>query len=119
MAQIVRKTLEAMAERFGTQAADCFAYVGTCIDACSFEVGPEVAAAFDARFVRQEPGSGQYFADLKQACAAQLLDFGVPAAQIEISPYSTVLHNADYFSHRKEKGVTGRMMALIGFKKEN
>lgn len=113
-AQIVGKTLEAMAEHFGTEAADCLAYVGTCIDECSFEVGPEVAAAFEADYHRYDTERGKYFVDLKKVCAAQLSNFGLMPHQIEISPYSTVLNNSDYFSHRKEGGVTGRMMAVIG-----
>ncbi|MEQ1743871.1 MAG: peptidoglycan editing factor PgeF [Saprospiraceae bacterium] len=115
-AGIVGKTLHVMAERFGTRGADCLAYVGTCIDECSFEVGEEVATAFDPAFTRYDPARAKFFVDLKKACAAQLLAQGLIADRIEISPYSTVLHNADYFSHRKEGGVTGRMLAVIGLR---
>ena len=113
-AGIVRKTLERMNAEFGTKGADCFAYIGTCIDECSFEVGEEVAVKFDPAFKRFDAAKGKFFVDLKKANTAQLLAFGVPENQVEISPYSTVLNNADYFSHRKEKGTTGRMMAVIG-----
>lgn len=111
---IIEKTLQAMTYHFGTRGADCLAYIGACIDECSFEVGSEVAAQFDSPFKRLDPERNKYFVDLKKACAAQLRSCGLPEAHIEISPYSTVLHNADYFSHRKENGVTGRMMAVIG-----
>lgn len=113
-AGIVGKALCVLAERFGTRGTDCLAYIGTCIDECSFEVGPEVAAAFPPDLKRFDPEHDKYFVDLKKACAAQLRAFGVPDQQIDISPYSTVVHNSDYFSHRKEGGVTGRMMAVIG-----
>lgn len=113
-AGIVAKTLHAMAEQFGSAGADCWAYVGTCIDECSFAVGPEVALAFSADFKRLDAAKGQFLVDLKKANLAQLLDFGLPAAQIEVSPYSTVLHQERYFSHRREGGVTGRMLAVIG-----
>lgn len=111
---LVSKTLGRLEQDFGTSGADCYAYVGTCIDECSFEVGPEVGVQFDEPFKRFDPGSGKYFVDLKRACAAQLRAFGIPMSQVEISPYSTVLNNADYFSHRLERGITGRMMAVIG-----
>ena len=117
-AGIVTKTLAVMAAHFGTIGADCRAYVGTCIDECSFEVGEEVAAAFADEFKRFDVARGRFFVDLKKANAAQLLAFGVPATWIEISPYSTVLHNADYFSHRQEQGRTGRMLAVIGMNDE-
>ena len=115
-AGIVQKTLQEMQESYGTQAADCLAYVGTCIDECSFEVGEAVAAQFADQLKRFDPEKGKYFVDLKKACAEQLQAFGLPEAQIELSPYSTVLNNADYFSHRKENGQTGRMMAVICIK---
>jgi YfiH family protein len=112
--ELVFKTLKMMSENYGTKGRDCFAYIGTCIDECSFEVGPEVAEQFEQDFKKPDPGRNKFFVDLKKANAAQLLRFGVPDDQLEISPYSTVLHNEDYFSHRKEKGITGRMMGLIG-----
>lgn len=113
---IVHQTLALMQSHFGSTGSDCYAYVGTCIDECSYEVGDEVAGAFDPAFKRLDEQNGKFFVDLKKANAAQLVHFGVPADQIEISPYSTALHNTDYFSHRKEQGITGRMMAIIGLR---
>ncbi len=114
--RIVHKTLLEMETRFGTRAQDCFAFVGTCIDECSFEVGDEVSEAFESTFKRWDAERQKFFVDLKKANAAQLQDFGVPASQVSISPYSTVLNNEDYFSHRKGRGTTGRMMAVIGMR---
>lgn len=112
---IITKTLARMQEEFGSQPKDCYAYVGTCIDDCSFEVGPEVAAQFSTSFVHSDPDTQQAFVDLKAANQQQLLDFGIPASQISVSNFSTVLHNGDYFSYRKEGGQTGRMLAVIGW----
>jgi YfiH family protein len=114
-AGLVAKTLVSMERRFGTRGGDCVAYVGTCIDEASFEVGPEVAEHFTPAFRRLDAARGKWLVDLKAANAAQLEAFGIPPAQIEISPYSTVLHRADYFSHRADGGVTGRMLAVVGF----
>jgi polyphenol oxidase len=114
--QIVFKTLQAMHAHFGTQPEQCYAYVGTCIDACSFEVGPEVAEQFAPEFCTFNAAQQRHFIDLKAANVAQLRIFGLPDSHIEISPYSTVLHNDDYFSYRHENGHTGRMLALIGLK---
>jgi len=113
---LVAKTLAAMTSRFGTQGVDCFAYVGTCIDEGSFEVGADVADHFKTGFKRFDAEKKKFFVDLKAANAAQLYVFGIPESQVEISPFSTVTHNNDYFSHRLERGTTGRMMAVIGVK---
>ncbi|AKD56781.1 peptidoglycan editing factor PgeF [Spirosoma radiotolerans] len=111
---IVTKTLTQMQQQFGTTAGQCYAYVGTCIDECAFEVGPEVAEQFDAAFRRANADSDKSFVDLKAANAYLLLTAGIPEKQVEISPFSTVLHNDSYFSYRAEQGQTGRMLAVIG-----
>ena len=113
---IVAKTLAMMQHQFGTTADQCYAYVGKCIDQNSFEVGPEVVKQFASAFTRHDVFTGKSYIDLKAANTQLLLDFGIPVGQIGISPYSTVLANEDYFSHRAEQGQTGRMLAVIGIK---
>lgn len=116
VAELVRLTLEAMQQRYNTNARDCYGYVGTCIDEISFEVGPEVADQFAPEYRRVDEFTQRTFINLRSANTKQLIDFGIPTAQIAISSFSTVLNNDDYFSHRLEKGQTGRFMALIGMK---
>ncbi len=111
---IVYKTLETMQDHFGTQPEQCYAYIGTCIDECSFEVNADVADHFPKEFKRFDTDLNKFLVDLKGGNKDQLREFGIPDNQIEISSFSTVLHNDRYFSHRKEKGQTGRMMAGIG-----
>ncbi|KAA3621700.1 MAG: peptidoglycan editing factor PgeF [Bacteroidetes bacterium] len=112
--EIVRKTLEQMSKQFGTNGEDCHAYIGTCIDECSFEVDADVADNFDLTFKRWDDHLKKFFIDLKAANKKQLLDFGIPDESIEVSPFSTFEHNERYFSYRKEKGQTGRMLGVIG-----
>jgi polyphenol oxidase len=119
VADITAKTIQMMQVEFDTKPNDCYAYVGTCIDESSFEVGEKVAELFAYEFKTMVKNGRKvkFFVDLKKANAAQLMKCGIPENQIEISSFSTVLDNHDYFSHRKEKGKTGRMMALIGVRK--
>lgn len=114
--ELVRLTLEAMQTRYNTNSRDCYAYVGTCIDETSFEVGPEVADQFAPEYKRVDAFTNRLFINLRSANTKQLTHFGIPTAQIAISSFSTVLNNEDYFSHRLEKGQTGRLMAIIGIK---
>ena len=116
---IIKKTLEKMSSRYGTNPGDCYVYIGTCIDECSFEVDEDVAKYFLTQHKRWDKEKNKFFVDLKKANEHQLLQCGVPKKQIEISPYSTVLHNSEYFSYRKENGKTGRMLAIIGMRKVN
>ncbi|GAB3020610.1 peptidoglycan editing factor PgeF [Spirosoma pulveris] len=113
---IVTKTVQAMQTQFGTQPKECYCYIGTCIDECAFEVGPEVAEQFSTAFRRDNITTGKSYIDLKAANARLLTDMGIPEHQISISPFSTVLNNDQYFSYRAENGETGRMLAIIGIK---
>lgn len=111
VAQIVYKTAKRMMENRGSNPDDIRAYIGPCISLARFEVGDEVASQFDSDF-KTRIGS-KWHVDLKAANKAQLQSVGIQ--QIEVDPACTVENNADFFSHRTEKGVTGRMLALIGF----
>ncbi|MHA8082564.1 peptidoglycan editing factor PgeF [Aquirufa sp. A-Brett2-15D] len=111
VAGIVEKTAKRMIENRGSNPANILAYIGPCIGLANFEVGDEVAAQFAAEYKTRV--NNKWHVDLKAANAAQLEKLGI--TQIEIDPACTVENNGDYFSHRKEKGFTGRMIALIGF----
>ncbi len=110
VAQIVRKTANAMIEA-GSNPADILAYIGPCISFENFEVGDEVAEQFE----QKEKRGNRWHVDLKATNAEQLRDVGIN--QIEISEYCTVGNNELFYSHRKEKGMTGRMLAVIGFQR--
>ncbi len=108
VAQIVHKTASTLIAS-GSHPADILAYIGPCISLDRFEVGDEVAAQFEHKEKRGE----RWHVDLKATNAAQLRNLGI--TQIEISEYCTVEQNDVFFSHRQEKGITGRMLAVVGF----
>jgi YfiH family protein len=113
---IVGKTLSFLSDAFGTDPSDCIAYVGTCISFSHFEVDENVADKFSPDFKRKSNFSGKYFVDLKGANYDQLLKGGIVKDRTEISPYCTVSENDRFFSHRKESGRTGRMLAIVGLR---
>jgi polyphenol oxidase len=113
-AQILAKTLTAMQENYGTRAEDCYAYIGTCISECAFEVDDNVADHFSPNRKRWDEAKGKFLVDLKQANADQLREAGLGEERIFLSPFCTVEHNEHFFSYRKEKGLTGRMLCGIG-----
>lgn len=119
VAGVVRAALDAMQRHFATCPRDVRAWIGAAIGFDHFEVGEEVARHFAARqgeLLLKKPGArpGKWYVDLKAANRLQLEEAGVPAAQIELAPWCTVTHNADFFSYRKEGGRTGRMLAVVG-----
>jgi polyphenol oxidase len=116
---IVAKTLSALNIHYGTIGKNCYVFIGACISLDQFEVGDEVAENFDKAFKYFNNNKNKYFVDLKAANKALLVEFGIPEAQIEVTDYCTVTNNNLFFSHRKENGMTGRMLAGIGMRAMN
>ncbi|MCE9539632.1 MAG: polyphenol oxidase family protein, partial [Bacteroidetes bacterium] len=114
VAAIVTHALQKMQETYGTKGSDCKAYIGACIGYTNFEVGEEVARHFDMDFKRFDGQKQKWFVDLKSTNKKQLLDFGLIEENIEVSTYCTVKDENLFFSHRRDKGLSGRMMAVIG-----
>lgn len=100
-------------------AAAPLAALGPCIGPEHFEVGPEVIEAFRAAFgtdakgivVRTDPATGKGFIDLKAALRAQLAAAGIDA--VDVSDRCTHRDAGEFFSHRRDRGLTGRMAAVI------
>lgn len=116
VAQIAQKTIQTMTRQFGSLPINCKAFIGICIEGAHYEVGTEVANHFPASQKNWHEERQKYYVDLKKANQDQLRAAGVLAEHIEVSSYSTVANNDTFFSHRYEKGTTGRMLAVIGMK---
>ena len=117
-ANVVGITIEAMKKKFGTSPSRCCAYIGTGISGSIYEVGQEVAACFGNKYHKPSP-HGRILLDLAAANLDQLLEAGIPRDCIEVSPFCTFRNNRDFFSYRKERGNTGRMISLIGVSSVN
>ncbi|HEY8750597.1 MAG TPA: peptidoglycan editing factor PgeF [Tepidisphaeraceae bacterium] len=93
------------------------AAIGPSIGFDAFDVGPEVLDEFSRVFGNNAPirrcEDGKGYVDLREALRRQLLVAGVPEGQIDLSDRCTHTHADEFFSHRRDKGVTGRMAAVI------
>jgi hypothetical protein len=96
----------------GFDPATLVAAIGPCLHACCFPIGPEVAAEFDPSHLRPHP-IGQPSLDLPRAIVDGLVAAGVHPARIATSPECTACHAERWFSHRRDRGVTGRHWALL------
>lgn len=124
VARIVEEGVATMAREFGSKPEDLIAAVGPSIGPCCFEVGAEVQAEFErafpyARELFPEAAGGKPRVDLWEANRRQLLDAGVPPEAIAVVGECTACARTaegrrKFFSHRAEKGVTGRMLNGIG-----
>ncbi len=117
VARCAEAAVRAMQTHFGSRPADLLAGIGPAIGPCCYEVGHEVVGAIRASHRQPDPllAPGRrdhgYHLDLWQANAQQLGDAGV--LQIEIAGLCTACHRDTFFSHRADKGRSGRFGAFI------
>jgi YfiH family protein len=145
--RIAEKGLGEMRRCFGTQPRRIKAAIGPGIHSCCYEVGPEVREEFESQFayaaelfrevkesdpIREKypllflsaraPGHSELpikiFLDLVKANRRQLMDAGILPRNITASELCTACRPDLLFSHRAENGVTGRMMGVVGVRKE-
>lgn len=123
-------TIEAMVNRLGCRPENIISLIGPSIGPCCYEVGPDVIAAAAQVFTNsatlfkkhalkrnglEKTGLEQtpraYF-DMWEANRRQLTQAGV--RYIIQTGLCTACRTHEFFSHRAEKGRTGRFGVLIG-----
>lgn len=108
--------VKGMRERYGCKPENIVAGIGPSIGVDHYEVGEDVVSQFRAKFGEDserilQAKDGKTHLDLWTANAIQLQRAGVE--RIQISGICTACNLDDWFSHRAEKGRTGRFGALL------
>jgi YfiH family protein len=112
----VSEAIHGMTKCYGSKPADILSAIGPSIGVDHYEIGQDVQTQIeqvfgsDARQLMQKRGENTYL-DLWETNRIQLLQSGVE--QIEVAGLCTACNLHDWFSHRAEKGKTGRFGALI------
>jgi polyphenol oxidase len=111
-----RYAVEAMQQHFGSKLKDIRAGIGPSIGPDHYEVGPKVVdqvrVAFGSEASKLLPEiAGRIKFDLWAANKLILEKTGVK--QVEVAEICTACHTEDWYSHRAEKGHTGRFGAII------
>jgi copper oxidase (laccase) domain-containing protein len=114
-------TIRHMVTDLGCQPQNIIVVVGPAIGPCCYDVGPDVmqaaARAFDEPeplFSRRNGNPNRAHFDLWMANQQQLAATGVK--HIVQSELCTACRTDQFFSHRAEKGRTGRFGVIIGLK---
>jgi YfiH family protein len=107
--------IEAGVKTMGIPGNELLAWLGPAIGPASFEVGPEVRAAFvqhdtQAAQAFRDGHGGKYLADIYKLARQRLQHLEVAA--VYGGGFCTVKERARFFSYRRD-GATGRMAALI------
>jgi YfiH family protein len=119
VAGVLGAAVTALVEGFGSRPADLRVALGPAIGPCCFEVGPEVAVAFEAALpgagvVIERPGAKPHV-DLRLAQALQLLAAGLAPASIDRGGPCTRCDPAGrFYSYRRDAGQTGQHVGFIG-----
>jgi YfiH family protein len=114
---VVPAALEQLAKAGGVSSSTVLAAIGPSISVSAFEVGDEVAQAFVDAFGEEAPvlrrEGHKAHVDLRAGIEMQLHRAGVSAGRIDTTDRCTYRDEVEFFSHRRDKGITGRMAAII------
>jgi YfiH family protein len=111
-----RAAVETMQSRYGSRPGDILAAIGPSIGPDHYEVGPDLIASMRQAFGKDTDDlvhsrDGRTYFDLWAANHLQLQKAGIE--HIQSPGICTACHLEDWFSHRAEKGRTGRFGALM------
>jgi len=109
--------LRAMMAAFGSRPEDIIAGIGPCIGPCCYQVGQAVIGEVQKRFgeasgllIPRHNGHRPHF-DLPETNRRNLQGAGV--RHIELAGLCTACRTDLFFSHRAEKGKTGRFGVML------
>jgi hypothetical protein len=113
---VATATINAMAKQYGSNPADIIAGIGPSIGPDHYEVGADVILQVMQKFGDEseqllKSHNGKIHFDLWKTNRLLLEKAGVE--KIEVAEICTACNTDDWFSHRAEKGRTGRFGALI------
>jgi YfiH family protein len=114
--------IKAMMENFGSKPGDIQAVIGPSIGPDHYEIGADVVTQVQKTFkddsrILIKRSNGKIYFDLWEGNKKLLLEAGVN--KIEIAGLCTACNLEDWFSHRAEKGKTGRFGVLASMELQN
>lgn len=120
---ITSKVARLMQDSYGSMPSDILSAIGPSIGCCCYEVDAAAADTFrhhkDVQaFLHPGKRKGRWMLDLVEANRRQLLDCGLPEANVEAARLCTVCHQKAFFSHRASGGVTGRQINFMMMKSD-
>jgi polyphenol oxidase len=116
---IVQKMISTMKEAYGSNPSDILVSVSPSIGPCCYKVREDLVVVFTTAFPTYAhsfflwQAGGTIHLDMWAAIRWQLHESGIQDEHIEISSICTACHTDLFYSHRAEKGKTGRFAGLI------
>lgn len=117
-----QKTLEAMAEAYGTKPEDVYAAIGPSICQDCYEISEDVAEHFYEEFeghgdeILLNKGNGKYQLDLWKTNEIVMLEAGIRPEHLAVTNICTCCNSEVLFSHRASQGKRGNLAAFLMLK---
>ncbi|MEE9166288.1 MAG: peptidoglycan editing factor PgeF [Candidatus Neomarinimicrobiota bacterium] len=109
---VTRKTVDEMANLFGSRPEEIEAFLGPSIRACCYKVEEDAASRFSEQFLEQRDGN-HLFLNLAKANLQQLTEGGVLRENIREDDRCTFCHGGGFQSYRRDGHRAGRMLCLM------
>lgn len=116
---VAEVSINAMVEKYNCKPENIIVGIGPSISIDHYEIGEDVASQFREKYGADsektlQTRNNKLYLDLWTANVLQLKNCGVE--HIQVSGLCTACHIDDWFSHRAEKGKTGRFGVLMALK---
>jgi hypothetical protein len=115
--KIIKVAVEAMVNEFGSDKQKIESAIGPAIGSCCYRIGEDLAYKFTSYKSAIDKRDAKYYLDLKKANLLQMIEAGIDRRNIFVSDICTS-SNADFFSYRRDKGITGRQSAIAFIRKD-
>lgn len=131
MGAIAKETVLNMVQHFNCRAEVIHAVIGPAIDLCCYEVDQRVIHAAKQLWEQEQLpqpllstcikpiNEEKAYINLKEINRQIMIKAGILSSHIELSKLCTGCRTDLFFSHRMEKGKTGRMASFIGWQERN
>jgi len=119
--EITSKVVRLLIEKYRSSPEDILAAIGPSIGQCCFEVDTPTANAFfeqknNDAFLFPGARPNKWMLDLAESNRRQILNRGIPEANIDVSDLCTSCRQDLFFSHRGSGGITGRQVNFMMIK---
>jgi YfiH family protein len=109
--RILDRTLQVLKNDFGSEPANLYCYISPSITQKNYQVGKEVTKLFNKKYVSR--GFFKRYLDIRKANFDMLIEFGIPAIQIETSRFCSFEEHELLHSYRRDGKFSGRSLGII------
>jgi YfiH family protein len=112
MLGIAARAIREASSTLGFVASQAKFVLGPCIQSCCFKVSTDVAILFPYEHVAGRDGSA--FVDIPSVNRSQILQAGARPENLHIVPECTYCNPERFYSYRRTRDLTQKMVALMG-----